>query len=170
MISIASAQLWVRDQDEAYASRVAAADFRVLELPHLGVTVVAGAMAHLVRDGRRLNERWGGDLDVLIEAGGRAFFEVSSPSDGWSSSLDCFYPTLDVGSCDVVDASGTPTNVRAGPSGRTAVLTTVSSGTSVPADDHVGSWYRLLTTPPGWAHESAVRCTLPPAARPCSSR
>jgi len=159
----------VREQDyEAYGERVAAADFRMLELPRHGITVVSGALAWVIRDGRVLHERFGGAPRAIVEAGPRVFFSVDSPSEGWSSALDCFSPTHDAGSCEVVDESGTPANVRAAPSGRAAVVTTVTRGTTVAADDHIGSWYRLLTTPRGWAHESGLRCTeLPLHPPPC---
>jgi hypothetical protein len=158
----------VRDADSMYGAPPAAADYRMLVLPNLGITIVAGSLAHVVRDGRRWSERWGGDLDVLIEAGGHAFFEVSSVADGWASSLDCFHPRFVPGSCEVTDASGTPTNVRSGPSGRSPVVTTTTTGTTLTADDHVGSWFHVRTTPPGWVHESAVRCTeLAETPQPC---
>jgi hypothetical protein len=148
----------VREADSAYGAPPAAADYRMLVLPQLDLTLVRGRLTHVVRDGRRWNERWGGDLDHLIEAGGMAFFAVSSVAEDWSSSLDCFYPTHAAGTCEITDPSGTPTNVRGGPSGRSPVVTTVSAGVTVPADDRVGSWFHVRTTPAGWVHESAVRC------------
>lgn len=159
----------VRDQDMAFdGTRVAAADFRMLSLPQYDIEIVTGAFAWLIRDGRVLNEPNGAFPSFIVEAGSSAFFEVDVPSEGWSTSLDCFHPTYDAGSCEVIDATGTPTNVRAAPSGRAAVVTTVTQGTTIAADDHVGSWYRLLTTPPGWAHESGLRCTeLPRHPAPC---
>ncbi len=159
----------VREQDyEAFGERVAAADFRMLSLPRHDITIVSGAIAWVVRDGRVLQERFGGFPTTLIEAGPLVAFTVDSVSESWSSALRCFAPTYDAGSCEVIDESGTPANVRAAPSGRAAVVTTVTRGTTVAADDHVGSWYRLLTTPSGWAHESGLRCTeLPRHPAPC---
>ena len=158
----------VREADGVYGTELPAAEFRMLALPQLDITVVAGELAHVVRDGRVWRERSGGDLGLLVEAAGHGFFEVSSPSEGWVSRLDCFAPTYGVGACEVTDPSGTPTNVRGGPSGRSAVLTTLSLGATVPADDRVGSWFHVRSTPPGWVHESAVRCTdLPPPPGSC---
>lgn len=158
----------VREADGEYGAPPAAADYRMLVLPGLDITIVVGSLAHLVRDGRRFDARWEGDLDALIEARGHVFFEVSSPSDDWTSSIDCFAPRFVPGACEVTDASGTPTNVRGGPSGRSPVVATTSTGTSLPADDHVGSWFHVRTSPPGWVHESAVRCTdLAATPQPC---
>lgn len=159
----------VRDGDMVYGdTRVAAADFRALSLPQYNITIVSGENAWVIRDGRVLNDPSGGFPSFVVAAGPRAFFEVDVPSESWSTALDCFHPTYDAGSCEVIDASGTPANVRAAPSGRAAVVTTVAQGTTIAADDHIGSWYRLLTTPAGWAHESGLRCTqLPRHPAPC---
>ena len=158
----------IREEDDAYGGRVPAADVRVLPLPAHDVTLVRGALTFLVRDGLLLRERFGGNPSVMVDAGSRLFFWVESPSDSWSAPLECFHPTYDAGSCEVIDESGTPTNVRGGPSGRSAVVATLSRGATVAADDHVGSWFRVRTTPPGWVHESGVRCTeLPLHAAPC---
>lgn len=158
----------VRDSDREWADPPAAADYRMLVLPELDLTIVAGNQPFVIRGGRRLNERWGGFPTRLIEAAGHVFFEVGSVSEDWTSSLDCFYPTYLAGTCEVTDASGTPTNVRGGPSGRSPVVTTVTTGATLTADDHVGSWFHVLTSPPGWVHTSAVQCgELPPAPQPC---
>ena len=158
----------VRETDAEYADPPAAADYRVLALPAVGITIVVGNQAHVIRDGRELHDRWGGSPETVVAVGGRAFFELSSPSDGWSSRLECFHPSYLEAPCEIVDPSGTPTNVRAGPSGRSPVLTTLEPGARPSADDHVGSWFHVTTTPAGWVHESAIRCpALPAAPRAC---
>jgi len=159
----------VRTSDEeASGSELAMADFRMLALPRAETTLVTGAMTWVVRDGRVLNAPFRGNPSVALEAGPRVFFVLDSEFDSWVSPLECFYPTYDAGSCVVIDESGTPANVRATPSGRGAVLTTVARGNTVTADDHVGSWFHLRTSPPGWAHASGLRCApLPRHPAPC---
>lgn len=153
----------VLGRDTIYGEGVAAADFRMLALPAYNLQIVVGENAWLLREGRVLSLPE--NPTYIVQAGPRAFFWLESPSDSWSASLDLAQPAYDPGSCEVIDASGTPMNVRAAPSSRSAVVTTVTRGTTVAADDQTGSWYRLLTTPPGWAHASGLRCTELPVHR-----
>ena len=153
----------VLGRDAIYGEAVAAVDFRMLALPAYNLQIVVGENAWLIREGRVLS--FSGNPTYIVQAGPRAFFWLDSPSDSWSAPLDFAHPAYDPGSCEVIDTSGTPTNVRAAPSGRSAVVTTVTRGTTVAADDQTGSWYRLLTTPPGWAHASGLRCTELPVHR-----
>lgn len=158
----------VRESDSAYADPPAASDYRVLDLAAMGVTIVIGNQAHVIRDGRELHERWGGSPENVVVVGGTLLFEMASPSEGWTSRLECFHPTYLAAECEIIDSSGTPTNVRAAPSGRSEVRMTLERGARPSADDHVGSWFHVTTTPAGWVHASAIRCPeLPRAPRTC---
>lgn len=158
----------VRERDSEFGDPVAAADFRLLPLPELDITIVVGNYGHVVRGGRELHDRWFGLIESVLVAGDYAVFELDSPSEGWSDGLECFHPMFLAAPCELVDPSGTPTNVRAGPSGRSPVVTTLESDARPMADDHVGSWYHVTSTPAGWVHESALHCEpLPEGPRDC---
>lgn len=142
------------DDDLGWEDPVPAADFRTLEFPQRGFTVVVGSAAWIVRDQVVLHERFHGLPVVLIEAGPRTFFEMSAPSENWAASLDDFLPPS--AACVVSDQSGSPLNVRAAPRGR--VVDTLENGMHVRFVESRGSWRRLEGRGQAWVHESGLRC------------
>lgn len=126
--------------------------FRMLALPTHDVTFVVGTAAWVVRDGVVLS---GPEPITLIEAGPLVYLEVETPSESWSTSLDAFQARPPQ-RCEVIDT--TPMNVRAEARGGARVVTTLAPGAHITANDAWGMWRHLSTSPPGWAHQSGLRC------------
>ena len=141
------------DDDVWGTGALPTAQFRMLEAA--GVTFVVGNAGWVMRAG--VVQR-GPEPIALIEVGSLAYLEVQTPSETWLTSLSSFTPPYSPASCEVIDASGTALNVRAQPRGRARVVTTLERGARVEVNDTMGSWRHLATSPPGWAHESGVRC------------
>jgi len=94
----------------------------------------------------------------VIEAGPLLLVELQSASEEWLGSITDFVPRHAPRECEVIDDSGSAMNVRAGPRGNATVVTTLTAGTRITANATSGSWFHLASTPPGWAHQSGLRC------------
>ncbi len=141
-----------RDTDEVQA----------LELPEHDLAVVFGNRTWVVLHGSVVVDRYGGDLEALVQAGDQLFFVVYSPSVSWMSSLASFVPPRADGEpsnpCTVVDTSGTPLNVHAEAGARTAVVGTLPNGARVDAHEELRGWRRIDAEVDGWVYAEALRC------------
>jgi hypothetical protein len=130
-------------------------EFRMLELQAHGVAFVVGRGSWVVRDGIALS---GADPITLIEAGPLVLLELETASETWLGTLADFGPVYAPRECEVTDDSGTAMNVRLEPRGNATVVGVLSAGARVTANGVRGSWLRLATNPPGWAHQRGLRC------------
>jgi hypothetical protein len=136
--------------------------YRALELRDRELAVVIGNATWVIHRERVLVERFGGQVQLLIEAGPRTLFSMANASDSWTAALEDFVPPRADGSpsrlCSVVDPSGTPLNVRAEAGVRTAVIGALDDGAIVDVLETRGPWRRVDAEVDGWVHAESLRC------------
>jgi Bacterial SH3 domain len=76
---------------------------------------------------------------------------------------------VDMGGCVVNDPTGTPLNVRKGPSSSAAILGALNNGTIVSTGTTQGNWVRVAPHEApgksGWVYKKYLECPDPPARR-----
>lgn len=151
------------DDELGYGEPRPASDFRMLALAERDIRLVLGTGTWVLAQGTRgVTGGSNGMVDLVIEAGWRTFFFVTTPSDGWVAPLEQIVPEVHRSSCVVADASGTPLSVRRLPRSSAEVVATLANDTTIEALVGPSPWARVATSPAGWAHTSGLRCTTLP--------
>jgi hypothetical protein len=161
----ASAELtsWLAPIDGEASGGGGPSALEAVELPELGLTVARGTYPWVVplrgRDvGRQSEHR---SVLGVVDAGGRTFFLLDSPSDRWIAPIEETLRDVEHARCDVVDS--TPLRVRRLPRANGEVLGELAVGASIEAQLGPSDWARVIGTTVGWAHRSGLRCVELPA-------